>query len=396
MKARVILLADVRNWAFDFAARSIKSRLSGKYAIQVAYLHDRPNLDPGSFDLLYIFWWVDRYHHRFGVPKSKVIREVASFRWQTDEEFGRLRPEQFSEQYLDDCLFVTTPARSLRKVLAQVKNEVFVCPNGFEPALFRPGPARTGPLKIGWVGNPNDATKGLKDILIPSIQETWALQATTGRWSRSRVARLYQTVDVIAIASLAESQPLPLIEGMASGCFPVTCNVGIVPEVVLSGVNGLVVERSIEGFRSAFEWCSSRLERIREAGLRNSAYMLQSRSWDNCAHRFDEIFEHALSLQRAGQGGARVTKPNEDVREPVVQWRHLLEAGHCEEHNTGRAPRRRKWAILLQDFAVRVAGPFWAINLRDRAKALTKRALPRPLLKKLKRVMGSRRRPAAD
>ena len=100
MKARVILLADVRNWAFDFVARSIKSRLAGKYAIQVAYLHDRPKLDPGSFDLLYVFWWVDRYHHRFGVPKSKVIREVASFRWQTDKEFGVCGQSSFPNSIL--------------------------------------------------------------------------------------------------------------------------------------------------------------------------------------------------------------------------------------------------------------------------------------------------------
>ena len=76
---------------------------------------------------------------------------------------------------------------------------------------------------------------------------------------------------MIAIASLAESQPLPLLEGMACGCFPVVTNVGIVPEMVAHGVNGLVVERSPEAFRDAFSWCERNLAAVRRAGRLNAA-----------------------------------------------------------------------------------------------------------------------------
>jgi glycosyltransferase involved in cell wall biosynthesis len=110
---------------------------------------------------------------------------------------------------------------------------------------------------------------------------------------------------VIAIASSAESQPLPLLEGMACGAFPVTTDVGIVPEVVRSGVNGLVVERSAEAFRHALSWCAEHLDAVRRAGALNAELIACERSWDRRAGRFAELFDTAL-----GRGPALSPTPH--------------------------------------------------------------------------------------
>jgi len=341
-------------------------------------------MDPNSLDLLYVFFWADRYHHRFQIPKAKVVREVASFRWQTEAQFGRLSAERFAQQYLDDCLFVTTPARSLRDALAGTGKEVFVCPNGFEPALFYPGEARKGPLRVGWVGNPNDASKGLQEILIPATQGRWELRYTDRSVSRARVARLYRGVDVIAIASVAESQPLPLIEGMASGCFPVTCNVGIVPEVVTNGVNGMIVDRSERAFRSAFEWCNANLDFIRSAGSGNAAFIRRARTWDACAGRFDDIFTHAISLQRRGQGTISTKPP---AAEPSARSRDS-EGAFKQSPSPFRCRGARmlvkKMLILSEDFAVCSVGHLTSAWLPIRSGELLRRSLPRSWLLRLK------------
>ena len=93
----------------------------------------------------------------------------------------------------------------------------------------------------------------------------------------------YNSIDVISVASTAEGDPRPLIEGMACGCFPVTTDVGIVPELVRHGENGLIVERSVKAFAEAFAWCRANVDQVRAAGRRNAELMLASRTWAHVA-----------------------------------------------------------------------------------------------------------------
>jgi glycosyltransferase involved in cell wall biosynthesis len=149
------------------------------------------------------------------------------------------------------------------------------------------------------VGNPRDACKGLHDVLAPACAGRYRFEHTDGRRSPEELLALYNRSDVIAIASTAESQPLPLLEGMACGCFPVATDVGIVPELVRSGANGLVVERSVEAFRDAFAWCDAHLPYVRRSGEANAARIASERSWDDLAARFAEVFDFVLARTSA-------------------------------------------------------------------------------------------------
>jgi glycosyltransferase involved in cell wall biosynthesis len=293
-RPRITLLADRPGWAFDFVARSIAARLADRYAFRIRYVRRRPRLDPRRTDLLYVFFWGETWHQRFGFPPHRVIKEVASWRWAHDARFGPLTAQELVDRHLAECGIVTTPSRRLHEALSPLRDRVVHCPNGVETGIFRPAGRRRGPLRIGWVGNPDDDCKGLRDLLIPACAGRFALETTDGRRTRREVARLYRRVDVIAVASTAESQPLPLLEGMASGLFPVATDVGIVPELVRSGVNGLVVERSVEAFREAFGWCAEHLRAVRRAGAFNAELVTAERSWDRLAARFAEVFDAAL------------------------------------------------------------------------------------------------------
>ena len=322
-RPRVVFLADKRNWAFDFVARSVAARLSGRYNISIKFSNEDPDLAPEDYDILYVFFWGENRYKKFDVPRGKLIKEVASHRWETSSHFGKLSASSFVRTYLDDCGLVTTPSRALYDRLSEERDNVFLCPNGIELGLFYPGRPRTGPLKIGWVGNPQDRSKGLEEILLPATA-TFDFSYSPGNWSRAEVIRFYQNIDVLAIASIAESQPLPLMEAMACGCFPVTTAVGIVPELVESGRNGLVVDRDADAFREAFTWCQDHLDEVRAAGLRNAALVAQERSWDRLAERFDAVFAYALDRQRG-----RTTAPPPEVpfvdapAPPLTKRRHF-------------------------------------------------------------------------
>jgi len=296
-KPVIVFLTDYRNWAFDYVARSIVKRLKEKYQFYILYSSENPNISKIDFDLIYVFFWGEHRLKQWNIPREKVIKEVASLRWKLEPKWGLLSAEEFVDTYLADALVVTTPARLIWEEIQSYHSSVFLCPNGFEPSIFYPPKKRSGNLVIGWVGNPNDKTKGLYDILLPATQKKFDFRFTSGKMSRQQIAKFYRDIDVIAISSLGESQPLPLIEGMASGCFPVTTSVGITSQMICHQVNGLILERNIEAFREGFKWCNYNLNYVRSTSKINAYILNQSRIWDNCATRFVEIFEYALDKQ---------------------------------------------------------------------------------------------------
>lgn len=297
-RPRIVLLADQPHWAFAHVANSIARRLRDRFDIRVRYVVDKPDLDPAEVDLLYVFYWGETYHERFGFPADRVIREVASYRWR-EERNGGLRPEQLVARLLSSAQTLTTPCRKLRDELRPFDPNVQLCSNTVEFDRFPRAAERSGPLRIGWVGNPQDDTKGLQDILIPATEARFDFVASPGVWSQRRVARFYREIDVLAIASWRESQPLPLMEAMASGCFIVTTDIGIVPEILEeSEVGIMVVERSAEAFGAAFETCSANLSQIRSQGGKNAEVIRRVRHWDDLAERYAALFAETIRADR--------------------------------------------------------------------------------------------------
>jgi glycosyltransferase involved in cell wall biosynthesis len=281
-------------------ASSIARRLQDRFDVRVRYVVDEPDLDPEKIDLLYVFYWGEVYHRRFHFRSERVIREVASYRWM-EQRHGCLSPEELIARHLNDGKVLTTPCLRLYQELRRFHSDVHLCSNAVEFDRFPARAERTGPLRIGWVGNPLDGTKGLHDILIPATEARFDFVASPGKWSQSRVARFYRETDVLAIASLRESQPLPLMEAMASGCFIVTTDVGIVPEILEVSDEGImVVERSVEAFAEAFESCRAQLLEIRARGLKNAEVIRRARDWDALADRFGSLFDRVLAREGVG------------------------------------------------------------------------------------------------
>jgi glycosyltransferase involved in cell wall biosynthesis len=298
-KPRITLLPDFPNWAFDYIARSIASRLSHRFKFRIEYAARHPKITSKDTDLLYVFFWGYKVPPASGLKKEQVIKDVASFAWRHYNKDKSIHSKsQFVEEYLQDCICATTPSAELfHEIQADFPNLVH-CPNGVEFDYFsscRTKIPKEQPLTIGWVGNPEDEfkVKGLHDILIPAA-DGFRFEYTSGNMSRAELREFYSRIDVLAIASSSETQPLPLLESMSAGCFPVTTNVGIVPEVIRSGQNGLVVERSVDAFRDAFQYCSLNLSQLRSGRLLQK-FSASSQSWDLLADRFGSLFDAVLN-----------------------------------------------------------------------------------------------------
>jgi glycosyltransferase involved in cell wall biosynthesis len=299
-KPSIALLPDFPNWAFDQIARSLASRLSHRFKFRIEYASQRPEIFRSETDLVYIFYWNFRPPADWGLKKNQVIRDVASWAWALSHHGLKFTKEEFAANYLNDCVAATTPCAEIYNALEPCFPNLVHCPNGVEHKYFSTGyqgVRPSGRLKIGWVGNPNDEhkVKGLHEILIPATGG-YDFVYSHGSMTRRELRQFYSGIDVLAIASKSESQPLPLLEAMSAGCFPVCTNVGIVPEILHSGKNGLVVERSVDAFASAFEWCEQNLEMLR-AKRRLQIASVADESWDIWANRFGDLFDAVLNIQ---------------------------------------------------------------------------------------------------
>ncbi len=267
---------DRDGWAFYNSARQIVRHLRNDFDFVIECAESKPKLSAKAYDLIYVFFWGESFHNQFGFDPDRTIKEVSSHRWQDDPRFGPCSPNEMVKRYLGDARTVICTSERLVNTITPHHPRVFHTPNGIDPLVFKKLRDRTGPLLIGWAGNIKDPVKGVDEILKPACEGRFRLVLAPGSLSHESMNEFYNQIDVLAITSRHEGEPLTLLEGMAAGCFPVCADVGIVPELVKSGENGIILtERTTEALSSAFGWCEMNLDQVREAADINSALIWQ-------------------------------------------------------------------------------------------------------------------------
>lgn len=322
-RPRILLLADKPGWALDAQAKEFVKTVGDLYDFRIEYVRENPDLSKIDFDLLFVLFWGEFYQDQFKVPYYKVIKQLSSHRWENEKQYGFLTPQKTNQKYFRDCGYVTAMSLILKHKFDGIR-EVYHLPQNIDTDSYRNYRRRSGKLKLGWVGNSNDLCKGLHDILEPAIGDKYDFRKADGTLSHKELIDLYNEVDVILVASTAEGGPFPLMEAMSCGCFPVCVNVGIVPELVENGKNGLIVERTPEAFRKAFKWCELNLDKIREIGATNSELISQKRSRKALRKTFIDFFDQIYSLS---------TKPrfrNDDVSfdTDIVKFKEFCDLFH--------------------------------------------------------------------
>jgi glycosyltransferase involved in cell wall biosynthesis len=275
---KVWLVVQRLDWTYAINARGVAAALPG-YDFQIVASADEVTAGPD--DVVLDFWWNGSARH------PRLIRQVSSHRWGA-LRYGKLAVEDMAEQRLQDARVVIVPSERLERALSPLHPRVMRTPKGFDPELFYDIDERSGPLSVGWAGalKPDKGVwfirKGLRER--PRMATNLPYSSMPG---------FYNSLDVITCASEAEGDPRTLIEGMACGCFPVTVDVGIVPEIVRHKENGLIVERTPAAFAEAFQWCRDNLSHVREAGRANADRMLDERTWLDVAPQWAAAIEAA-------------------------------------------------------------------------------------------------------
>jgi 2-polyprenyl-3-methyl-5-hydroxy-6-metoxy-1,4-benzoquinol methylase/peptidoglycan/xylan/chitin deacetylase (PgdA/CDA1 family) len=296
---RVLLLADRPGWAFDTVARALAQRLAPAIEAQVAYSAQRPELDPCRYDLVHVFFWGERWHQRRFSDPRQVMKELSSHRFEYQTEYGLHTPREAVDRFMRDSGTLVATSQRLFDLFSPVHERVRQYRLGTDTDLFRPAPAlREGPIRVCWVGNRQDPLKGVDDLLLPASNRAGVeISIAPGDLPQNRMADFYRGFDVLAISSVAEGTPLPLLEAMACGLWVVTTDVGSARELVRDGEGGRMVSRNPEAFANALLEATSDPQRTRELGRANADRIRLDRTWDQSAATFREIVEEALAFR---------------------------------------------------------------------------------------------------
>ncbi|HQU44769.1 MAG TPA: glycosyltransferase, partial [Pirellulales bacterium] len=120
--------------------------------------------------------------------------------------------------------------------------------------------------------------------------------ATTRQIAHEAMAEeYYRRISAHCLASYSEGAPLTVAEALACGRPVISTNVGIVPQLVQHGVNGLIVPREAAALAAAM----AELKRLRPETMavaaRRSAMLFD---WSRQAPKWAHCFRSALDLSR--------------------------------------------------------------------------------------------------
>lgn len=289
-RPRILLLIDIPGWAFHTIAKEIERHLSDRFIFTIFIKNDFPTIDESKFDIIHVFYEFEEYHKQFLTGKTKVIRSVYSHYWEIDHH---LTPMELYQTYLNDAHAIIVPSMRLFHAFEGLPPPLHLFSEGVDTDFFTLGQPRSGPLVVGWAGK--DIPIKRLDMLKTACEGVCELKIADGSLNLDHMRHFYQSIDVIACTSVAEGCPRPLIEGMACGAYPVSFDVGIAPEVIIDGMNGMIVyQQSTGAFREALEWCGNHVNEIRRARKLNAESIRTKRTWKNVTAHLAEIYNDVL------------------------------------------------------------------------------------------------------
>ena len=306
---KILLIADRPGWAYDILAHSIK-KYSSYSSIDIQYISElRLVLDSADFsqyDVVFFFLWYDAMRYGvnikgFDFKKTCVgIHSISS--WENrgyDEKQTSLICNQFAASG-----YISMEINHLLNL-----DNAFYTPNGVESDIFFPSeyPCLEQEVRFMWVGNPGRGHHGENKAffhLVKPVVEEYTDRGVTLHTATSddkipyvQMGKFYRDNHVLICASMREGGPLPIIESLACGRPVITTNVGIVPEVVRDGENGLLFSRSKSELRKIIDMIlhdSSKLSSM----ARNCMASVSDRFADAMASSYDKMF-HFVDNKRS-------------------------------------------------------------------------------------------------
>jgi hypothetical protein len=307
MKPRILVIVDVPGWALERTADNVIVRLRDLFDFEKVFNKDAvEKIRSGNFDLLYVTYETqfEDAKLRVALPGRAVTGVRSHFKW--DRGGKGLPPSSEFMEHLRRFVALHVPSRILYTIFNELHPKVFYTPHGVDINVFKPRAGELfsspqGELLLGWAGSLTNhpGKRGMEDYIVPALEGlngvTLKLAARERRWrSQEEMVEFYQGLDALICASRTEGGPHPLLEASACQIPIISTRVGIAPELVSHGDNGLLVDRSVEAIRDAVIRLRDNRDLRLQMGRRAREIVESAWSWDTQARNYIPFFEYGL------------------------------------------------------------------------------------------------------
>lgn len=259
-KHKFLFVVDVRDWAYDDAAKNWK-KLLPEYDIEILYLSDYPVIktkeDKVHGEKKSIFnhkkyTGILFFYHRTlvsarlkktKIPKSKIILCINNEKWLDKgaiDEFKTYR--MYNSKVLTACNNkVLNSFKGIHNKLFRLSQSVSI--NSFN--INRKNHIHNRPknkIIVGWSGNPNNKIKNINFIKNVCKKANVKLKIAH-KLNRKQLNDWYNKIDIVIISSTSEGGPLALLESGACGVPVISTPVGLVTEIIKNGNNGIIIPK---------------------------------------------------------------------------------------------------------------------------------------------------------
>ena len=288
---RILLMPDKRGWAFDFfcsyAAEALRKR---GWHVDVIYQLEKtePPLPLSRYDIAfnpsYMLCKMDRE------LRGRLVRGIYGHKWEWS-----LNPRRKLDQSLRGAFAVIVPNRELQAMIRWYFPRTYQVCEGTDPDIFRFVRHRTGgDLVAGWSGNPRHPWKRFYDIIVPACEKAEVELRVATNLTREELCAFYNDVDVVLVATRGEGSPNCVFEAGACGRPVIGTAAGIIPEAVVDGRNGFIVDGTVEAFIEKLVWCKANIGQLREMGLAHHDVVLKEYTIQEHSERFADLMEQLL------------------------------------------------------------------------------------------------------
>ena len=313
-KIKVLLVVDVKNWAFDNIAKSLVSNAT-EFVCSIIYNEQIKTTKYDQYEIIHFFHWSLYYHwKRYGFSKKdhqSITLGIHGYH-NSKEEL----------ELIKEMSALSVVCKGIEHTMHEsgVQIPMYYCPDGVDIRFFKKKIPlfRNGVITLGWTGNSawgwdNKDTKGLHTIIKPAVEAlggrfNFQIADRNIKWrTQLEMVDWYNTVDVVICASACEGTPLPLLEASACGRAVITTNVGIVPEFY-NGSNAILFDRSKENLqktlagltREVITEIASNAQKNVQSWDRRRLTKNYEKMWNNVIRRYISITANPLENNYGG------------------------------------------------------------------------------------------------
>lgn len=294
-KPKILLMCDVKNWAWWYKSKYIQKYLGNEYDIKL-WSAQNNKITKDIYDLYFTFGPMLMPYLK-NIPKERKITGITSHpgfnRW--------FKNGKTLDYWKNNVIGLHANSLLLFNLIKSYHSNVYYVPNGVDTNLFTNQKfIKRNELIVGFVGRQNDTDdKGLTTIIEPVIRRIKGVQLKkninlyNNGIPLSNMVEFYRNIDVYIVASTMDGTPNPMLEASACGRPVIANRIGNAPEFIVHGESGFIIERKIEDYINKITYFKNNKNKMIEMG-KEARKRAELWDWKNQITMYRNMFEQVF------------------------------------------------------------------------------------------------------